>query len=260
MGGVVAACNPEWQLVVARSRFAGLRAPPEVFSLRRADVGPAAGRMPARPPKSEHHPNGASRVAPVFPHLRPHLVDASDRAAGAGAAHVTGGVGERGREKSAGKAGWNAVNLSAPFDKMVARAGLEPWPKSPHNARASPETDLMRDHPIHAATARVGDTPEVAPGHDLRTPDSDFAKALAGVAESGALSGDPAESASFTPVGDRRENATNRPVWPSVTAPDILSNTSQTGRGGTRTRTPVRAEDFKSSVSAIPPLARLPKG
>jgi len=64
---VLAVCNPDWQLIVAVSRSAGLRAPSEVFSLRWADVNMPADRMVVRSPKTERHAGGASRVVPIFP-------------------------------------------------------------------------------------------------------------------------------------------------------------------------------------------------
>ena len=58
-----------------------------------------------------------------------------------------------------------------------------------HNMRASLETDLMADHPIHVVCKWVGNTPKVALGHYLQTLDSDFDKATRGGAESGAVAG-----------------------------------------------------------------------
>ncbi len=193
----IAAGDPDWQLVVALSRFAGLRAPSEVFSLRWADVDLAAGRMLVRSPKTEHHPNGASRVTPVFPDLRPFLEDAFDRAGETGTEYVVNGVGERGRAKMlASPKGWSGVTLGNAFKSIVTRAGLPVWPKITHNMRASCETDLMQDHPIHVVCAWIGNTPKVALGHYLQTLDSDFAKALAkrptDPAPGGAGSGAPA--------------------------------------------------------------------
>ncbi len=189
---VLAACSPEWQVIVALARFAGLRAPSEVFSLRWADIDLPAGRMVVRSPKTERHAGGASREVPIFPDLRPYLEDAFERVE-SGAEFVVGGVGERGRARMrASPNGWNAVNLCVPLGKMIERAGLSVWPKTVHNLRASCETDLAAAHPLHVVCKWIGNTPKVALGHYLQTLDADFAKALAATPTAG---GGAAESA-----------------------------------------------------------------
>ena len=177
---VIAHCSPDWQLIAALSRFAGLRAPSEVLSLRWADIDFASGMMLVRSPKTEHHKGGESRRVPIFPDLRPFLEDAFERAAGTGDAHIVNGVGERLRAKvAASRNGWKAVNLNTPFGKMVARAGFAVWPKVMHNMRASLETDLMDHFAIQVVCAWIGNTPRVAIASYLQTTESHVAKALA---------------------------------------------------------------------------------
>lgn len=45
----------------------------------------------------------------------------------------------------------------------------------------------MANHPIHVVTAWIGNTPKIALGHYLQALDADFAKAVKGGAESGAV-------------------------------------------------------------------------
>jgi hypothetical protein len=53
--------------------------------------------------------------------------------------------------------------------------------------RASCETDLMQQHPIHVVTAWIGNTPKIALTHYLQTNDSDCTKAIGeGAAKSAA--------------------------------------------------------------------------
>lgn len=177
---VIDRCTPDWELVAALSRFAGLRAPSEVLSLRWSDIDLANGVMVVRSPKTEHHKGGESRQVPIFPDLRPFLEDAIERVGCTGAVHVVGGFGERSRQKvAASKYGWNAVGVGTPFGKLVKRAGFELWPKLMHNMRASCETDLATSHPIHVVAAWMGHTPNVALGHYLQTHQGDVQKALA---------------------------------------------------------------------------------
>lgn len=74
--------DAEWRLILALSRFGGLRVPSEIFALKWGDVDLNKGRFLIHSPKTEHHPDGASRVCPIFPELRPYfeeaLLDASD--------------------------------------------------------------------------------------------------------------------------------------------------------------------------------------
>ncbi len=184
---VMAAANPTWRTVIALARFGGLRCPSEVLSLRWEHVDLAAGRMTVSSPKTEHLEGRAYRVVPVFAALRPYLEDAHELAA-AGEVYVVGGrQGEKYRAASRGPGGWANTNLRTGFEKLIRRAGLRQWPRLFQALRASCETDLMQSHPIHVVTAWIGNTPAIALGHYLQTLDADFAKAVRGGAESGAV-------------------------------------------------------------------------
>jgi len=64
------------------------------------------------------------------------------------------------------------------FGRIIVRAGLEPWPRLFHNLRASRETELAQEYPVHVVTAWLGNTPKIAMKHYLMTTDSDFQKAV----------------------------------------------------------------------------------
>ncbi len=259
--------NPTWRIIVALARFAGLRCPSEVLSLKWADVDLAAGRMTVPSPKTEHLEGKAYRVVPVFAALRPHLEEAFELAE-PGEVYVIGGSQGAGYRATTQKpGGWVNTNLRTTFEKLIKRAGLVAWPRLFHNLRASCETDLMQNHPIHVVTAWLGNTPRIALGHYLQTLDTDFEKAVTGGAKGGAKGGAVAlqnavQSEADSGGRDRTDLAPNPenvgdssfPVLPRPLVSDCLG-----GRGGTRTRTRLPAGDFKSPVSAIPPLARLRK-
>jgi hypothetical protein len=63
---------------------------------------------------------------------------------------------------------------------------VKPWGRLFHNLRGSLETELAQDHPIHVVAQWLGNTPKVAAAHYLQVRDSDFERALAGGAKSGA--------------------------------------------------------------------------
>ena len=64
--------------------------------------------------------------------------------------------------------------------------GLKPWPRLFHAMRASRETELAKDDPIHVVTAWLGNTPRIAMKHYLQVTDDDFERAAQGGAECGA--------------------------------------------------------------------------
>ncbi len=162
---VLEACpDGEWRLIFALSRYAGLRCPSEHLGLRWVDVDWAESRMTVHSPKTEHHEGGASRVVPIFPELRPHLLDAFERADD-GAEHVI----TRYRDTNA--------NLRTQLTKIIRRAGLEPWPRLFNNLRATRETELAERWPMHVVCAWIGNSPAVAAKHYLQVTDDHFERA-----------------------------------------------------------------------------------
>ena len=173
---LLAACrNIDWRVIVALSRFGGLRCPSEVLTLKWVDVDWGNGRFRIHSPKTEHHPGKDTRVAPLFPELRAILEEAREAAA-EGAIHVVSNDAYRAAADTPG--GWRNCNLRTQFLRILKRAGLEPWPRLFHAMRASRETELVREHPIHVVTAWLGNTPQIAMKHYLMVTEMDFAKAI----------------------------------------------------------------------------------
>lgn len=172
---LVAACrSPHWKLVIALSRLSGLRCPSEVLRLRWDGIDLAAGSMIVHSPKTEHLPEKDRRVMPIFPALRPFL-ESAERVGD----YVVGGAwGDKTRAKADTPKGWVNCNLRSGFKKIIERAGLQPWPRIFHNLRASCETDLVEDFPIHVVAVWLGNTPGVATRHYLQVTESNFQKAV----------------------------------------------------------------------------------
>lgn len=177
--------NHHWRTIVALSRFGGLRCPSEVLSLRWHDIDWAAGRILVTSPKTEHHPDKATRTIPLFAELRPYLEEAFELAP-EGAEYV---VDDKYRKAAMGPSGWINANLRTTFEKIIRRAGLTPWPRLFHNLRASRETELAKEYPIHVVTSWLGNTPHVALKHYLQVTDADFERAAKVPTGSGAESG-----------------------------------------------------------------------
>ena len=118
--------NPTWRTIVALARFAGLRCPSEVLSLKWEWVDFAADRMVVYSPKTEHLEGKKTRVVPIFALLRPHLEDAFELA-------VPGEVLRRSRPSggfvpSGGPRG-GRLGRGEPAD-YVCKAHPTGWPRS----------------------------------------------------------------------------------------------------------------------------------
>jgi len=123
-----------------------------------------------------------SRTIPLFPELRAHLTEAFELAS-PGQTHVVGGDH---LAKAKGPNGWKNCNLRTTFEKLVKRAGLEPWPRLFHKLRPSCETELLEEFPVHVVALWMGHDAKVSLKHYAQTTDEHFERA-AGAAESDAL-------------------------------------------------------------------------
>lgn len=144
-----------------------------MLSLTWQDIDWAGNRFTVTSPKGEKDGKG-TRVVPLFPELRAILEGAFELAP-EGAVYV---VDPKYRQGSLKPSGWMNCNLRTTFEKIIRRAGLQPWPRLFHAMRASRETELAAKHPIHVVTAWLGNTPKIAMKHYLITTDADFAKAV----------------------------------------------------------------------------------
>lgn len=178
---VIEACpDTQWRLIVALSRYGGLRCPSEHLRLKWGDIDWERGRMTVRSPKTEHHAGGESRTVPLFPELRPYLEQAWDEAEPGTEFVIT-----RYRDANA--------NLRTQFLRIIERAGLKPWPRLFHNLRASRQTELTAKFPLHVVCEWIGNSAPIADKHYLQVTETHYADAAqiatcqVGGAESGAL-------------------------------------------------------------------------
>jgi integrase len=173
-GKLLEACPTlDWRLIVALSRFGGLRCPSEVLSLTWQDIDWENERIIVHSPKTEHHPGKDIRLIPLFPELR-SILDEAYEAAPEGAVYL---VSEKYRKAAMGPQGWRGCNLRTTMKKIIRRAGMTPWPRLFHNLRSSRETELCERFPIHVVTAWLGNTPEIARKHYLQVTDEHFRQA-----------------------------------------------------------------------------------
>ena len=172
---VIDACpNAEWRLLVALSRFGGLRVPSEPLLLRWQDVDTVDWkRMLVHSPKTEHHPGKATRSVPIFPELRPYFEDAWELV-GPGAEWVLPSLRKPGIESG----DWRNVNFGTMFAKIIKRAGSVAWPRAWHNLRSSRQTELTDVFPNHVVSGWLGNSERIADKHYNQVLDSHFEKAL----------------------------------------------------------------------------------
>ena len=173
---VLKACpDHHWRMIVVLARYGGLRTPSETLSLRWQDIDWESERIIVPSPKTEHA-GKASRTIPLFAELRPYLIESFELAREK-SEYV---VDSKYRKAANGKAGWKNANLRTTFEKIVKRAGLEPWPRLFHNLRASRETELVEQFPVQVVTDWLGNSPNVAMRHYLMTTEEHFAAAVKG--------------------------------------------------------------------------------
>lgn len=168
-----AAPNWVWRTIIALSRYGGLRNPSEVLSLPLDNLDWEHGAINVISPKTEGHGQG-SRIIPMFAQLHPYLLEAAEMAR-EGQTHVI--PEDLYLPAAQTPLGWRNCNLRTTFQKIVLRAGLEPWPRLFHNLRASCESDLAREYPITTVCKWLGNAVAVAVRHYIQVTDEDFQKA-----------------------------------------------------------------------------------
>ena len=78
--------------------------------------------------------------------------------------------------------GWKNSNLRTEMTRLLRRAGVAGWPRMFHRMRASRQTELQREVPLHVVYSWLGNSPPIAQQSYLLVTEDDFAKA-AGLAK-----------------------------------------------------------------------------
>lgn len=112
-------------------------------------------------------------MLPLFPELRPHLEAVFDEA-------------EPGTTYVITKHRVGSANLRTTLERICNRTGVKLWERAFQNMRASRETELTQEHPLHVVTAWIGNSAPIAAKHYLQVTDGDFDRAVQGGAKSGA--------------------------------------------------------------------------
>lgn len=145
----------EWKLIIALSRYAGLRCPSEHLNLRWEDVNWAESKITINAAKTE------ARIIPLFKELRPYIQAAWDEA-------------PDGTEYVIRKYRDSTTNLRTQFERIIKRAGITAWPRLFHNLRSSCQTDLANRYPLKVICNWIGNSPQVALKHYMQATQHHF--------------------------------------------------------------------------------------
>ncbi|MCP4510893.1 MAG: hypothetical protein GY826_31365 [Fuerstiella sp.] len=138
---IEAAPNAAWRLLIALWRYCGLRKM-EPMELDWNDVLWAEGKIRVRSPKTAHHVGREMRYVPIRD-VETYLSDAF-------------AVAPKGEEKIFGRI--VGSDIFRHFEKIVEKAGYEPWPNLIKNLRLSCENDWLTagEAPAHVIAAWIG--------------------------------------------------------------------------------------------------------
>ena len=75
---------------------------------------------------------------------------------------------------------------STRLKKIITRADLKPWAKLFQNMRATRQTELSGQFPLHVVCDWLGNSAPIAQKHYLQVTEQHFAEAISGGAKSGA--------------------------------------------------------------------------
>ena len=171
---VMVMASIRWKVIIALSRFGGLRTPSETLSLKWSHIDWERDRMHIPEPKVEHHEGRGVRECPIFPELR-RVLDEAFEIYGETSEFVVDADAYRAAANT--HAGWKNANLRTQFMKLLAKCGVDPWPRLFHSMRASRQTELEEEFPTHVVCAWIGNSPEVAKESYLLTMPEHFTRA-----------------------------------------------------------------------------------
>jgi integrase len=165
---VLDACpDAQWRLIFTLCRWGGLRCPSEVLKLRWSDIDWNEKRFTITSPKTKRHVGKGSRVCPLFPEIEQALRNLLEQA-------------EPGTEFCITRYRSTEANLRTQLHKIIRRAGLDPWPRSFQNLRATRATELIDKFPAHVCTAWLGHSDQIARKHYRQVTEEHFTKAITG--------------------------------------------------------------------------------
>jgi integrase len=166
---IAEAPDAQWRLIIALARYGGLRTPSETLELCWSHIDWVTERITVPSRKTTRH-DRAYRAMPLFPELRPYLEAVRDEVNPGIEVPFSEPVITRYRDLNS--------NLRTQLLRIMRRAGVEPWERLFHNLRASRQTELADEYPAHVVADWMGNSPEIAERHYLKTTEAHFQRAL----------------------------------------------------------------------------------
>ncbi len=163
----------EQRLLFGLARWGGLRVPSEPALLRWCDVDWARDRFLVHAPKTERHEGREKRWVPIFPELKALFQERWDEAI-EGEVFVLPSV-ARGND-----------SVPTTWMKSAFRRAEVSWPRMFHSMRATRETELSEQFPMHTVCAWIGNSQAVATKHYLQVLESHFEQAAQNAAQQAA--------------------------------------------------------------------------
>ena len=160
--------DPEFQAVVALSRWGGLRTPSEPFAMQWKHIDWDCKRIEVQSVKTRSK-GRPTREIPLFPELVPFLTTLRD-------AHL-----EISPETFVipNLRRFTGANLRKRMSRAVRNASFEVWPRIFHNLRASRQTELEERFPRKTVCEWMGNSEQVADQHYLQVRNEHFDRAVA---------------------------------------------------------------------------------
>ena len=147
--------NREALLAFVLARYAGFRIPTEAIELQWRNINFELGSMTFRTKKTEHISGREFRTCPIFPELRPYLLDASKQ-------RTSEWVMPKARELKNPR-----QILAKPIEAAIVAAGVDRWPKLFQNLRATRATEVANEYGVKAESEWIGHGIDVSMSHYL---------------------------------------------------------------------------------------------
>jgi len=142
----------EFRAVVALARYGGLRCPSEIHPLEWGAVNWEHQSLRVVSPKTKYHPRQEVRTVPLFPELQDALSALWELAPDGQVTMFPG-------SQITGAA------LTGRLSVACRAADIVLWPRPWQNMRATRETELLEEFPMHVVAAWLGHSPKVALQH-----------------------------------------------------------------------------------------------
>jgi integrase len=157
---------PEFKAALSLVRWAGLRCPSEVLGLTWEDVNWEHSTICVTSPKTKRHPEGKMRTIPIFQECRPDLDRLWESLGDQPATLLFPGLQH------------NSSALRSRLKKACKKVGVSMPPRPFDNMRATRESELLEEFPIHTVAAWFGHSPQVALQHYAQIAKEHFTRAV----------------------------------------------------------------------------------